>query len=492
MSSSKISVEDVLPSEARGNSKKEEVVENADEKRMLPVMRIELINFLVLGFAVLIISIGYMLIDIFLSYAQPFNSNNDYGLQATSWGVINRVIDFLMRLMICSRLYHGKLSAQTQMAYFAIGATLTILTDLIIRYPLYSMFREYSQMNTSTKLQTWARVIDPSGFQSAVVFVVLLRLFIFFYALPKAVHKFAAPVVSDVDKLKATLSRKTAESKSAVNYYMFAWLLVWHVSVIICEIAFSSTSSLESGTAQAAGAWMYVVLWVPFVFSAWMVYSDSKKKEEGQVIKYSLGYLILYLFLVERIPDYGGNILLIFNNLSTGQAIFRLFSALFYNGVFNFVYFMGRESLAMAGKPGAINIPLLFPLQFFQTFFDILFFAQLNLSNALFWIILFFQISALNFMHSVGITKLIFLLREKFTGKAITKEPEIRTPQEIVLDILQEKRLLRSKMQQIIQYAIVDAIAIFSLVASYYAIVAFEYANKGSRGIFLSLFSYNV
>ena len=445
----------------RLNSALNNVLIHIDEV-VTKVDMLAILLFIMQTLGVIIFTLGWILVDISLSYTKTFRDKGPV-YQTATWGVLNVIIGFSVKALTCFNLY-GQLFNQTARTWILIvGSLANVLAVEIVRLNLVHITDGYSEMNDMEAMEEWRRV-DFAGFGTSVFFCLLIRYMTNYLFLPYAVW-----YILTKQKLPQPEGQedKPAVEPTWLRRILASWISLWALFIFISALVYSVLPA------------MYALLWAPLAFSLYRVVRDYQLQASTDYAKlrYSISYLVLHLWLLDMIPELAANILNNFNDLRD-QGV-RFIATALYIVLTNFFMFISKMVVEMAGRPGPLTFQIIFGVQFFNTFFELLFFS----SSPLFWVILCLQASALATQGSVGIVSLFRYVKRWFIGPPssaelarIELEEKRKDP---VLELIKKRAFIKSRIQQIFQTLLVDATAILVLVTSYYVLVNFMLANSG-------------
>jgi hypothetical protein len=143
-----------------------------------------ILNLAVLGYCIL-----WILLDISLSNSWPFYAPNQHGFDSATFGLLNVLITFLLKCVICIKLFSEfPVSRKTYTRVVVIGCWTHLVFGELVRGPLYMRFRQFSDtyITTRDKYDNWHDE-DPWSF-SASIFISLLRHLTDFILIPLAIR----------------------------------------------------------------------------------------------------------------------------------------------------------------------------------------------------------------------------------------------------------------------------------------------------------------
>lgn len=140
-----------------------------------------------------------------------------------------------------------------------------------------------------------------------------------------------------------------------MGYVSIAWIILWSCGIIIGAAVGSDFYSQNN-------AFLFGILWAPFLAVLFFLYQDKEKAETRRFrpLSHDLAYIVLYLWIIELIPDLCSNILWFAYSphALTNSSIFWSF---IYQSFMVLMKILTENILVFAGHGRPIHEQLLFP-----------------------------------------------------------------------------------------------------------------------------------
>lgn len=439
-------------------------------------------RFFLYASGIVLLSVAWVLIDIYLTFVHPFDDPDQNGLQLVTWGMLNLALIFAFKCMLCFKVYENMVPKHAQLAIVIGGCALRICVATFVRVPMYLMFRLYRDMTPENQFSYWYNNVDSAGAVSATIFTLLCRSMIDYWMLPACVNYY----VNLYFKQNAVKGSKPIQylKSSKIGIVVGLWIGIWCFFATI-GIFYESTQPI-----------LFAVVWGPLLYVSYVIREDKVRAKVAGTLHYSIGYLTLYLWLLDMIPEFCGNILNGFQDLS--NEFIRFLASLAYLVSLLFITEISKNVLTFAGKPFYDNTQLLAPIQFIKTFFDLLFFISIRLNDPLFFPILLIQMMALVAENAFGAPAVFHYivkklgLNKKTLLSAKVKQTADEQMREEIIEVINERTARKTKVQEVLQKILIDTVAIVLLVVGYYSYISYYRASAGDTQALINSFFYGI
>lgn len=272
-------------------------------------------------------------------------TSGNIALSGLTFGLFRDVFHFLWKYIVCLLVFPKTLRGWELVVFPALGSLMHCSYAIAVRLPEYVLSGE----RISLLVQLSTRLA-----------YVIMYYVVDFVALPLTFYKLNEYKGAESNKVRSKKANPNVAGIWILLMLTYAWVLVWLMGVFLTTY-YASYTALQWRT-------LTVILWVPSLPLAVFLAGDFARKAR----RYSLGYLIAYLWLIEIIPYLTGSYIALVTNIPD---YLRFLSSLGFIVLMAIVAMLIRIcALSLSNASDTVHFS--FPAQFFDNFFGALIFLS--------------------------------------------------------------------------------------------------------------------